>query len=47
MGSDSRYGHLLSPGRIGTLKTRNRIIMPGMGTNFGDENGFVTDRMKR
>ncbi len=47
MKSQNQFDHLLSPGRIHTLHMRNRIIMAGMGTNFGDENGFVSERMKK
>lgn len=47
MGHYSGLSHLLSSGRIGTLKTRNRIVMPSMGTNLGDGNGYVGERMKR
>ena len=34
--------HLSKPGRIGTMITRNRIVMPPMVTKFADENGCVT-----
>ena len=37
------YDHLLSPGRIGTLELRNRLIMAPMGEELGDENGEVSD----
>lgn len=37
------YGHLLSPGRIGPLELRNRIVMPAMDQNACTEDGFVTD----
>jgi 2,4-dienoyl-CoA reductase-like NADH-dependent reductase (Old Yellow Enzyme family) len=47
MGHHSGLSHLLSSGRIGTLKTRNRIVMPAMGSNLGDGNGYVGERMKR
>ena len=47
MGHYSGLSHLLSSGRIGTLETRNRIIMSAMGSNLGDGNGFVGERMKR
>lgn len=41
------YQHLLQPGRIGKMEVRNRLVMPPMATNFGGENGEVTDRMVR
>jgi len=47
MGHHSEFSHLLSSGRIGTLETRNRIIMAPMGTNLGDGNGHVGERIKR
>ncbi len=47
MNTDFRFKHLLSSGRIGTLDTRNRIFMAGMGTNFGSSDGYVTETMKR
>jgi len=37
---------LFAAGRIGKMEIRNRIVMPPMETNFGTENGFVTDRHK-
>jgi len=36
---------LFSPGHIGTLKLRNRLIMPAMGSSMQDAEGFVTERM--
>ncbi len=38
---------LLEPGRIGRIETRNRIIMSPMGTNLGEEDGRVSERMLR
>jgi 2,4-dienoyl-CoA reductase-like NADH-dependent reductase (Old Yellow Enzyme family) len=43
----SKFHHLLSPGRIGRLETRNRIVMSPMGTNLGEENGHVSARQLR
>jgi len=31
------YSHLLSPGRLGKLELRNRIVMAPMGSNFAEE----------
>ena len=36
------YDSLLAPIQIGRIKLKNRIIMPAIGTAFGDENGYVT-----
>ena len=40
-----RNSHLLSPGRIGGLALRNRIVMAAMGTNFAAPDGHCTERM--
>ena len=37
------YQHLLSPGRIGSMELRNRLIMAPMGEELGDESGEVSD----
>jgi 2,4-dienoyl-CoA reductase-like NADH-dependent reductase (Old Yellow Enzyme family) len=34
---------LLTPGRIGSVELRNRIVMPPMTTRLSDEEGHVTD----
>ena len=39
------YTHLLSPGRIGTLELRNRIVLAAMGSNFASEEGHCTERL--
>ncbi len=36
---------LFSQGRIGTLKLKNRIVMPPMGTGYHDEGGYVGQRL--
>jgi len=41
----SRYQHLLSPGRIGALELRNRMIVTAMGANFGEEGGMSGERI--
>ncbi|MBW2270818.1 MAG: FAD-dependent oxidoreductase [Deltaproteobacteria bacterium] len=41
------YPHLLSPGRIGPLELRNRIVMAPMGSFMGGEDGHITERHKR
>jgi 2,4-dienoyl-CoA reductase (NADPH2) len=40
------YEHLLSAGRIGTLRLRNRILMTPMGSNLGEGDGLVGDRAR-
>ena len=37
--------HLFSPGKIGTMELKNRIVYPPMGTNLGTFDGEVTDRV--
>ena len=39
------YPHLLSPGRIGSLELRNRIVMAAMGTNYASSDGHCTERL--
>ncbi|WP_293860927.1 FAD-dependent oxidoreductase [uncultured Alsobacter sp.] len=39
------FAHLLSPGRIGTLQTRNRIVMSAMGSDLSGEEGRAGDRI--
>lgn len=37
------YKHLLAPGKIGGMELRNRMVMPGMGTNLAASDGTVSD----
>ena len=39
------YTHLFSPGRIGSLYLKNRIVMAPLGSRLTTENGGVTDDM--
>jgi 2,4-dienoyl-CoA reductase-like NADH-dependent reductase (Old Yellow Enzyme family)/NADPH-dependent 2,4-dienoyl-CoA reductase/sulfur reductase-like enzyme len=39
------YQTLLSPGHIGPLKLRNRMVVTAMGVNFAEEGGFWGDRI--
>ena len=39
------YEHLLAPGRIGALETRNRIVMAPMGSNLCEADGTPGERM--
>jgi 2,4-dienoyl-CoA reductase-like NADH-dependent reductase (Old Yellow Enzyme family)/thioredoxin reductase len=39
------YQRLLSPGRIGPLDLRNRIVMPAMDQNLCTSDGLVTDNL--
>ena len=37
------FAHLLSPGRIGPLELRNRVVMPAMDQNSCTAEGLITD----
>lgn len=41
------YRHLLSPGRIGPLELRNRIVLAPMGSFLAGEDGHITERHRR
>jgi len=38
------YKHLFTPGKIGAMALKNRIVLPPMGTGFHDEGGYVSQR---
>jgi 2,4-dienoyl-CoA reductase (NADPH2) len=40
------YSHLLSPGRLGKLQLRNRIVMAPMGSNFAEQSGHCGERIQ-
>jgi 2,4-dienoyl-CoA reductase-like NADH-dependent reductase (Old Yellow Enzyme family) len=42
-GAARQMNILLTPGRIGNVEIRNRIVMPPMTTRLADEEGFVTE----
>ncbi len=39
------YPQLLSPGRIGSMTLRNRIVLAAMGSNFANEDGSCSERL--
>jgi 2,4-dienoyl-CoA reductase-like NADH-dependent reductase (Old Yellow Enzyme family)/thioredoxin reductase len=39
-----QYTSLFSSGKIGTLETKNRVVMSPLVRNYADENGFITPR---
>ena len=41
----TRYPHLLSQGRIGTLDIRNRILVTAMGVSLSEPDGTVGERL--
>jgi 2,4-dienoyl-CoA reductase-like NADH-dependent reductase (Old Yellow Enzyme family)/NADPH-dependent 2,4-dienoyl-CoA reductase/sulfur reductase-like enzyme len=43
--SASHYSTLLSPGRIGSLELKNRMIVTAMGVNFAESDGSAGDRL--
>lgn len=43
--SSNLYPHLLSPGRIGTMQTRNRIAVTAMGVSLSEEDGTVGEQL--
>jgi len=42
----SQYKHLLSPGKLGPIDLRNRIILSPMGDNFSDPEGYCTEQLQ-
>lgn len=40
-----RYPNLFSEGRIGSLRLKNRVVMPAMGTMLASADGEVSDHM--
>ncbi|MBS0474219.1 MAG: NADH:flavin oxidoreductase, partial [Proteobacteria bacterium] len=43
--TSNRYPHLLSPGRIGTLELKNRIIVTAMGVSLSEDDGTVGEQI--
>ncbi|MFP4164653.1 MAG: FAD-dependent oxidoreductase [Chitinispirillaceae bacterium] len=41
----AQFDHLLSKGKIGSLETKNRVIMPPMGTVLAGPDGEITDHI--
>jgi 2,4-dienoyl-CoA reductase-like NADH-dependent reductase (Old Yellow Enzyme family)/thioredoxin reductase len=42
--NQGHFPKLFEPGRIGSLKLKNRLVMPPMATNYALKDGAVTDR---
>jgi 2,4-dienoyl-CoA reductase-like NADH-dependent reductase (Old Yellow Enzyme family) len=40
-----RYPHVFSPFRLGSLELANRLVVPGLTTNFGNPDGSVSDEL--
>ncbi|MGI2258148.1 FAD-dependent oxidoreductase [Shewanella sp. GXUN23E] len=43
---NQHYAHLFTPGKIGSLELKNRIVMAPMGDNFAEADGHCTERMQ-
>ncbi|MFM2371345.1 MAG: hypothetical protein RIS85_1067, partial [Pseudomonadota bacterium] len=43
--SSNLYPHLLSPGRIGTLELKNRMVVTAMGVSLSEDDGTVGERI--
>ncbi|MEY4159844.1 MAG: hypothetical protein RLZZ136_465 [Pseudomonadota bacterium] len=43
--TSNRFPHLLSPGRIGTLELKNRMIVSAMGVSLSEDDGTVGERI--
>ncbi len=39
------YSHLLSPGNIGAMELRNRLLLTAMGTGYAEEDGTCGERI--
>jgi 2,4-dienoyl-CoA reductase-like NADH-dependent reductase (Old Yellow Enzyme family)/thioredoxin reductase len=40
-----QYDYLFSPGQIGTLSVKNRVVMTAMGTGLANKDGTVNEKM--
>src|SRR5271157_2494366 len=45
MSQNTGFEKLFEPCKIGRMNLINRLVMPSMGTNFGTEDGHVTERL--
>lgn len=43
--TDTRYTHIFSSGNIGTLKLKNRLVVPAMATMYANPDGTSSDRL--
>ncbi|MBV6417658.1 MAG: NADH oxidase [Steroidobacteraceae bacterium] len=43
--SEGKFPHLLSPGRIGKLQLRNRIVVTAMGVSLAEDDATVGERL--
>lgn len=39
------FPHLLSPGQIGSMQLRNRVVLAAMGSNFAEASGHCSERL--
>ena len=40
-----RYPHLFSPFRLGAIELANRLVIPALTTNYGNDDGTVSDKL--
>jgi len=43
--SASKFKKIFEPANIGTMRLKNRVVMPPMGTNYAEAGGAVSQRM--
>jgi len=43
----NHYPHIFSPGRIGKMEIKNRIVMPAMATGYASADGMISERLFR
>lgn len=43
--TDKKFTHTFSPGTIGTLNLKNRLVVPAMATMYAKPDGTVSDRL--
>lgn len=41
----TKFSSILSPGKIGSMTLKNRMIVTAMGVNFADKDGYVGERL--
>ncbi|WP_206688195.1 hypothetical protein [Aureimonas sp. OT7] len=39
--ASTKYRHLLSPGKIGKMEVRNRLVVTAMGVSLAEQDGSI------